>query len=154
MQLAELNIGRLGYSIGDPRIADFINNLNRISALAQRTDGFIWRLTDDGGNGSSHAKAFDDPALIVNMSVWRDVKSLENFVWNTVHRQFYARRAQWFSVMEMQHFVMWFVEDGHRPDLGEAKERLDYFNRHGNSDHAFDWSHLSEATLWQQARCA
>ena len=34
--------------------------------------------------------AFDDPMVIVNMSVWRDAESLERFVWNTVHKQFYA----------------------------------------------------------------
>jgi hypothetical protein len=92
--------------------------------------------------------------VIVNMSVWKDIHTFENFVWNTVHKQFYARRAEWFSIMKMQHFVMWYVEDGHIPVLAEAKERLEHLNNNGNSDHAFGWSHLPEVKLWREARCA
>ncbi len=55
--------------------------------------------------------------------------------------------------MKSHHFVMWIIEEGHRPTLQEAKERLDYLNEHGNSDHAFDWAHLPHVKMWQRARC-
>lgn len=152
MQLAEINISRALYPFPDPRMAGFVDNINRINALAERTDGFVWRLKVDTARRMP-AAPFNDPMLAINMSVWVDAGALENFVFNTVHKQIYARRAEWFSVMQLQHFVMWHVEDGHVPTLDEAKERLDYFNLHGNSDHAFDWSHLPGVQLWQQARC-
>jgi hypothetical protein len=153
MHLAELNIARLKYPADDPRVAPFMNALDLVNGIAERSEGFVWRLKDESGNATD-MKAFDDERIIVNMSVWRDVASFENFVWKTVHKQFYARRDEWFSIMDKQHFAMWWVEDGHSPTIAEAKERLDYLNEHGNSDHAFSWSHLPEVKLWQSARCA
>ncbi|MGL4489921.1 MAG: DUF3291 domain-containing protein, partial [Rhizobiaceae bacterium] len=72
---------------------------------------------------------------------------------NTVHKQIYAKRAEWFSAMKMEGFVMWPVDEGHIPSLDEAKARLEYLNTHGNSDHAFGWGHLPRVKLWQQAKC-
>ena len=153
MHLAELNIGRLRYPADDARVAPFMDALDLVNGIAERADGFVWRLKDDSGNATD-ISAFDDPDVIVNMSVWRDIGSFENFVWKTVHKQFYARRSEWFSIMDKQHFVMWQVKEGHVPSLAEAKERLDELNKHGNSDAAFGWSHLPEVKLWQMARCA
>ena len=153
MHLAELNIARLKYTLDDVRVAPFVKALDLVNGIAERSEGFVWRLKDESGNATD-IDAFDDPRVIVNMSVWRDAGSFESFVWKTVHKQFYARRAEWFSIMDKQHFVMWHVEEGHRPDLAEAKERLEALNKHGDSDHAFGWSHLPEVKLWQTARCA
>ena len=153
MHLAELNIGRFRYPTTDPRMAEFMNNLDRVNAVAERSDGFVWRLMDDSGNATD-IRPFDDPDMAVNMSVWRDAESLERYVWNTVHKRFYAKRAEWFSLMDKQHFVMWWVEEGHLPTLQEAEQRLDHLNAHGDSDFAFGWSHLPHVKLWQQARCA
>jgi hypothetical protein len=153
MHLAELNIARLKFPFDDPRVAEFADNLERVNAVAERSEGFVWRLQDDSGNATD-IRAFDDPMVIVNMSVWSGPEFLERFVWNTVHKQFYRKRAEWFSLMERQHFVMWWVDEGHRPTLEEAKARLDHLDRHGDSDFAFGWSHLPHVKLWQQARCA
>jgi hypothetical protein len=153
MNLAQLNVARLKYPFEDPRVADFAENLDRINALADRSDGFVWRLQDDGGNAID-VQADADPMIIVNMSVWRDAESLERFVWNTVHKQFYRRRAEWFSVMGDQHLAMWWVQDGHVPGVEEGMERLEHLRANGDSDFAFGWSHLPHVKLWQQARCA
>ena len=116
--------------------------------------GFVWRLQDDGGDATG-IQAFDDPAVIVNMSVWRDPETLERFVWNTIHKAFYRRRAEWFGLMEAQHFVMWWVDErAPPPDLLEAKARLSHLQAHGDSDFAFGWAYLPHVKLWQQARCA
>jgi hypothetical protein len=154
MHLAELNIARLKHPFEDPRSAEFADNLDRVNTVAERSDGFVWRLKDDDSGNATDIRAFDDPMVIVNMSVWRDAEHLERFVWNTIHKQFYRKRAEWFALMENQHFVMWWVDEGHRPTLEEAKARLDHFDRHGDSDFAFGWSHLPHVKLWQQARCA
>jgi len=102
MHVAELNIGRLNYPIDDPRMADFVNNLERVNAMAERMPGFVWRLIGDGSNGG----ALDlrpyahDPMMAVNMSVWETVEQLEAFVWKTVHQRFYNRKAEWFEPMK------------------------------------------------------
>ena len=41
--LAQLNIGRLRYPTDDPRMAGFMNNLDFVNAIAERTPGFVWR---------------------------------------------------------------------------------------------------------------
>ena len=37
MKLAELNVGYAAHPLDDPRMADFMNNLDRINALAERS---------------------------------------------------------------------------------------------------------------------
>lgn len=153
MNLAQINIARLKYPFEDPRVAGFADNLDRINALADRSEGFVWRLQDDGGNAIG-VQADADPAVVVNLSVWQDAESLERFVWNTVHNQFYRRRAEWFSAMAEQHLAMWWVDEGHAPGVEEGMARLEHLRANGDSDFAFGWSHLPHVKLWQQARCA
>ena len=90
--LAQLNIGRIRYETVDPRMADFMNNLARINALAERSPGFVWRYTDASGNATD-TRPYADARIIVNFSVWESVHALERFVWQTVHKHFYGRRA-------------------------------------------------------------
>jgi len=153
VNLAQLNVARLKHPIDDPRVADFVANLDRVNALAERSDGFVWRFVDETGDAAAQG-GFADPAVVVNMSVWRDAESLEHFVWNTVHKQIYRRRAEWFSLMGDQHSVMWWVEPGHVPPVAEGKARLEHLRAHGDGDQAFGWAHLPHVKLWQQARCA
>ena len=153
MHLAELNVGRLTQPIDHPDIIDFVDNLDRINGLAERMPGFVWRLQDDSGNATS-LRGFEDPQLIPNLSVWESAEELERFVWGTIHRKFYERRDEWFNKMSEHHFVMWWVEEGHLPDLAEARERLEHLEKNGPSDHAFGWAELRSAKLWEKSRCA
>ncbi len=153
--LAELNIGRLVAPTDDPRVAEFMGALDRINGLGKRMPGFVWMAEGSGepGTGNTENNIGDDPQFVANLTVWEDVQSLEHFVFNTVHKQFYDRRAEWFELMQDQHFVMWFVEKGHKPTLDEALERLAYKQNHGDSDQAFGWSYIKEATLFCEKSC-
>ena len=153
--LAELNIGRLRAPTDDPRVAEFIANLDRINGLGKRMPGFVWMMEGSGepGTGNTENRIEGDPQSVANLTVWEDVKSLENFVWNTVHKQFYDRRADWFEVLGDMHFVMWWVPAGHQPSLAEGLDRLAHLRKNGDSDHAFGWSHLKEAQQWRAGRC-
>ena len=150
--LAQLNIGRFRYPTGDPRMADFMNNLDLVNGLAERSNGFVWRLKDESNN-ATNLRPFDDPNMAVNLSVWESVEALERFVWQTVHERFYGRRPEWFDAMDAPHFVMWWVPAGHLPTLGEAKERLEHLTAHGPSDYAFGWESVPAAQLWKTTRC-
>ena len=152
-QLAQLNIGRIRYPLDDPRMADFVANLDLVNGIAERSEGFVWRLKDESGTATS-VRAFDDPRIIVNMSVWADVEALERFVWQTVHKRFYGRKQQWFERIDGPHFVLWWIPNGHRPTIEEAVDRLDHLKVHGSSDHAFAWEHIASAQMWKTARCA
>jgi hypothetical protein len=153
--LAELNIGRLLAPTDDPRVADFMANLDRINGLGKRMPGFVWMMEGSGepGTGNTENSIDDDPQSVANLTVWQDVPSLERFVWGTVHKQFYERRAEWFQVLGDMHFVMWWVPAGSRPTLQDGLDRLDHLRARGDSDHAFGWSHLKEATMWRTHAC-
>src|ERR1700678_4289780 len=139
--IAQLNIGRFRYPTDDPRMATFMTNLDRINTLAERSEGFVWRLKDNSNNATAIRPA-SDLSMAVNLSVWGSVEALERFVWATVHKQFYNRKGDWFEKAGTPHFVMWPIPSGHIPSLEEATERLDHLTRNGDSDDfAFGWSH-------------
>ena len=149
---AQLNVGRFGHSTDDPHMSAFMDNLDRVNAVAERSDGFVWRLKDESNNATAIRPA-GDPTTAVNLTVWESVEALERFVWATVHKQFYNRKAEWFERQDKPHFVIWWVPAGHRPTIGEAKARLEYLTTHGPSEHAFGWESVPAAQLWKTARC-
>jgi len=106
--LAQLNIGRIRYEIEDPRMADFSDNLAMVNGLAERTPGFVWRYIDESGNSTS-TRPYSDRRVAINLSVWESVEALERFVYQTIHKRFYGRRAEWFEHFEGPYFVMWWV---------------------------------------------
>lgn len=156
VHLAELNIGRLLAPTESPQVRDFMDNLDRINGLGKRMPGFVWMMEGSGepGTGNTENAIGDDPQFVANLSVWEDAPSLEKFVWGTIHKQFYDRKAEWFEAMGKMHFVMWWIPEGHRPDLAEAMARLEHMQTHGDSDHAFGWSYLKEADMWRSHQCS
>lgn len=135
--LAELNIARALYENDDPRFKDFVDMIEPVNQMAERMPGYVWRLVDDSGVGTMDIKAFDDPRLLVNLSVWEDLDSLLTFVNKTVHARVMNRRKEWFAAMESHHLVLWWVPAGHQPDLAEARVRLEQLDRNGPSAEAF-----------------
>jgi hypothetical protein len=152
VHIAQLNIGRPLYALDDPRMVGFMDNLDRVNAIAERSPGFVWRLKDESNNATS-LRPFDDPNMLVNMSVWESVEALERFVWATVHKRFYNRKGGWFEKPSGPHFVMWPVRVGHIPDLAEAKARLEHLALNSDSDFAFGWGHLAHIKLWMERKC-
>jgi len=154
--LAQLNIGRLTAPTDDLRVAEFVNALDRINGLGKRMPGFVWMMEGSGepGTGNTENNIGDDPQQVMNLTVWQDVASLEQFVWNTVHRQFYERRHEWFEAKITMDFVMWWVSKGHNPTQTEALERLEFLRANGDSDPAFRWKPLKDAQLWRHNTCS
>ncbi len=152
MHLAELNIGKFKYPTTDVRMAGFMNNLDRINALAERSEGFVWRLKANGSNNATDLRIGDDYA--VNMSVWTDAKSLENYVFKTAHAQFYKRKVEWFDLMERPHMVFWHVPVGHQPTLIEAMDKLEDYEKNGPSERAFGWAEVMDIERMRSLRCA
>ena len=150
--LAQFNIARARYPLDDPRMKEFVDNVDRVNGLANSIPGFVWRLADDSGH-AMNLRVYDDPTILPNLTVWESVEALERFVWQTVHRQFYGRREQWFAPLDGAPLVMWWIATGYRPTLEEGVERLDHYRNIGPSEHAFGWESLPEAKHWKAARC-
>jgi len=154
MHLAQVNIGRVLGGPDHPQMADFYANLARVNALAERMPGFVWRLKDESGASAMALHWPGDPTMNVNMSVWESAEALGRFVFQTVHRNIYARKDEFFEKPATPTVAMWWVGPGHIPTLDEAKERLDHYIANGASDFAFGWADLPSARLWQAKRCA
>jgi hypothetical protein len=152
--LAQVNIGRVLGGRDDPRMADFFANLARVNALADRMPGFVWRLQDETGDSAMALHWPGDPTMNVNMSVWETPEDLGRFVFQTVHRTFYARKHDFFEAPDRPTVVLWWVDPGHIPTLEEAKARLDHYLALGPSDFAFGWADLPDAKAWAERRCA
>jgi heme-degrading monooxygenase HmoA len=137
MHLAQLNIARMkGENIDAPIMSSFVAQLDEVNALAEASKGFVWRLKDDSGDATS-IKAFDDPRVIVNMSVWESLEALEAYVFSGRHVEVMKNRREWFTRMATMHMVLWWIPVGHIPTTEEAKERLEYLQKNGASKYAF-----------------
>jgi hypothetical protein len=141
------------YATDDSRLAEFMGALDAINALAERSPGFVWRLKDASGNATG-IKVTDDPHFLINMSVWKTAEALEHFVWNTVHKSFYLKKANWFAPMQTPHFVMWWIPVGHTPTVVEALARLADLTKNGPGDYAFGWESKVDANASASRRCA
>src|SRR4051812_21176516 len=95
-QLAQVNIARLLAPLDDPKLADFVANLDPVNAAAEVAPGFVWRFAAPDGNATS-LRIFEDDWLIVNMSVWASVEALTDYVYSPLHRAVLSRRREWFS---------------------------------------------------------
>lgn len=148
--LAEFNIARIRWPLDDPRMAEFVDNVDRVNKLAEQIDGFVWRLQDESGH-AMNMTVYGDPTILPNLTLWKNGAALERFVWQTLHGRFYRRREEWFVPIKTP-LVLWWVPTGHRPDMDEAVERLEMLKKHGPSTEAFGWETLSEARLWKTRR--
>jgi hypothetical protein len=135
--LAQLNIGKMLAPMDSPVMADFANNLDRINSLAEKSEGFVWRLKDEGSNDATAIQVFEDDFIIVNMSVWRSVDALFQFTYASDHVEIFKRKKEWFHKMTDMHMAFWYIEAGNYPSPEEAKERLNYLNTHGETPYAF-----------------
>jgi len=136
-ELAQLNIGILRGPIDGPVMAEFVANLDRINALAERTPGFVWRLQTEEGNATAIRPYPENDDMAVNMSVWTDVDALRRYVFHSAHVEIMRRRREWFEKMDEAFLVLWWVPKGHRPAIEEAKARLEKLRREGPTPEAF-----------------
>ncbi|HEY1474558.1 MAG TPA: DUF3291 domain-containing protein [Pseudolabrys sp.] len=150
--LAQFNIARIKYPLDDPRMAEFVDNVERVNGLAEKIEGFVWRLQDASGN-AMNMLVYDDPRILPNLTLWENVEALERFVFRTLHSRFYGRREEWFEPIKTP-LVLWWVPVGHRPELAEGVERLEHLKTHGPSEHAFGWQNLAAAQLWKTTQCS
>ena len=136
--LAQINIAKALAPMDSPVMADFFNNLEHINKIAENSLGFVWRLKDETNNATS-IKIFDDEFIIVNMSVWRSIEDLSDFVYKSEHIDFFKRRQEWFHKMPEAHMTMWYIKADHMPSVEEGKERLLYLRRNGDTPHSFTY---------------
>jgi hypothetical protein len=134
MHLAQFNLARLAHGPDDPRLARFGIGANMIRRAAASAPGHVWNEQD----------VFDD-VFFATRSVWTSAEALRDFVYSGIHRRYLDRSATWFKPTEGPTMVLWWVTEGERPSLEEARSRLERLRRRGAGPDAFDfaWRHLS-----------
>ena len=136
MHIAQVNIGRMKAPLDDPSMAGFVTRLDDLNALADASDGFIWRLQGDAGN-NTYLRPFEDDRIMVNMSVWASVEQLRVYTYDTAHAEVLRNRRDWFEKMDQMVLALWWIPVGHIPTVDEAKDRLASLDAHGPTPFAF-----------------
>jgi GNAT superfamily N-acetyltransferase len=133
--LVQLNIATLQHPLDDARIADFVNALPMVNEAGEQSPGYVWRLQSDGGDATD-IRVFDDPLMIVNLTVWESLDALKAFAYRGIHREFFRRRAEWF-VPGSTRTALWWTPAGSLPTTDDAKRRLEFIDVFGASPYAF-----------------
>lgn len=134
--LAQYNIARLLAPLNDPRLAEFVANLDRINRLGDRAPGFVWRHQDADGNSTS-VRVRGDERIIINFTVWESPEALFEYTYHSAHVELFRRRREWFEEHPDPYLVLWWVPAGYIPSVEEADERLDHLRSHGPTAEAF-----------------
>jgi heme-degrading monooxygenase HmoA len=138
-QLAQANVAYALAPADDPRLADYIARLDEMNELADRSPGFVWRYLTDSRDPSQ--REFGDPFVLFNMSVWDSIDALHAYTYRTAHAEVYAARRRWFAetraVVGGHALAMWWLPEGERPTVADAKARLEEITANGPSQRAF-----------------
>jgi hypothetical protein len=138
-QLAQINIARLVAPIDDPKVAEFVAQLEPINAIADKARGFVWRLKSESGNATDITYN-DDPFIIVNMSVWQSLGTLREYAYKSDHMKVFRDRAKWFEKMDKPHYCLWWIAAGHIPTVAQGRERLEHYQKNGATLYSFWFS--------------
>jgi heme-degrading monooxygenase HmoA len=138
-QLAQANVAYAIAPADDPRLADYIARLDEMNQLADGSPGFVWRYLTDSRDPTQ--REFADPFVLFNMSVWDSIEALHAYTYRTAHAEVYAARRRWFAeakaVVGGHALAMWWIPEGERPTVADAKARLEAITANGPSERAF-----------------
>jgi hypothetical protein len=137
--LAQINVALARADMSSAVMTGFVSRLDEINRLAENARGFVWRLVGDGADATS-IRAFDDPLLLVNMSVWEDLESLKSYAYKSAHVDLIRDRDAWFHKLPEAHQALWWVSAGHIPTVREGKAKLEHIRAHGPSPEAFTFA--------------
>ncbi len=136
MEIAEYDIARCVEPLDSLVMKDFVDNLDTVFALAESSDGFVWRPKSDEDDAESYL-IDGDPLMVENLSVWASVTALHNFLYRSNHVNIMKRGKDWFSPLSVTKVALWYIEDAYQPTLEEGRERLKHLQTHGDSEFAF-----------------
>jgi hypothetical protein len=149
--LAQINLAYGRFPVNSPEMRGFADAIDEINALADATPGFVWRYMTDSRDPLQ--REFADANVLFNMSVWRDLASLQHFTYRSAHGPVFARRKDWFiawpeAVARLPEFApgtppvaLWWVPAGTLPTAAQGIERLRWLGEHGPSPQAFGFKH-------------
>jgi hypothetical protein len=133
--VAQVNVARMLAPLDSDVMRGFVDGLVPINALADGSPGFVWRLQTDAGDATA-IRPYEDDRIMVNLSVWRSLPELWDFVYHSRHLDLMRRRREWFERVD-PYLALWWVPAGTLPTVEEAKLRLDRLRLDGPGPEAF-----------------
>jgi hypothetical protein len=76
------------------------------------------------------------------MSVWEDINSLKDYVYNSGHIKVFIRRKEWFEKPSKAHMALWWIEKSAFPTAEDGKRRIEYLQQFGSSKYAFTFKDI------------
>ncbi len=143
---AELNIATLLAPLDHADNTEFVADLEAVNQIAEVSDGFVWRLKDDDGRSASYVPVYDDPRMIVNLTVWETPDSLRHFTYRSGHGAYFRRRSEWFEPSNEINMVCWWIPAGTIPTVEDAVRRLDHLRAYGPSQEGFLFTNITDQT--------
>jgi hypothetical protein len=137
--IAQVNVAQAKAGMASDLMQGFVSRLDEINTLADGADGFIWRLKEDSGSATA-IRVFDDPLLLINMSVWANLDALKHYVYKSLHLELIKDRDAWFNKLGQSHQALWWIPVGHIPNVEEAQKKLEYIRKFGPSAEAFTFA--------------
>ena len=138
MAIAQMNWGRLKFSLKDKRMAEFADSLNEVYSLAENHPGFIWRMSDKQSESQLADLGFDK-FISSTVSVWKDINSLKDYTYNSLHGVYLKRSSEWFKKIDGPQLVIWNTDNDAKPTFKESFNRLEYLKNNGSTDYAYSW---------------
>jgi len=134
--IAQVNVALGKEAMDSPSMQGFVNRLDEINALADHSPGFVWRLQTDDGDATA-IRVFDDPNLLINMSVWESVEGLRHFVYKTAHMELIRDRELWFEKLSQAHQALWWIPINTLPTAEQGRDKLLQLRSEGPSESVF-----------------
>ena len=147
-RLALYNFGMFRLPAGDPANQGFHDRSDPNFLAAERSEGFIARsgYEDEPGPASWGEQVF--PRFYVErgdgwspstLSLWQDLASPMAFSYSGIHVEAMRHAREWFVEPAWPGYVLWWVDQEHRPSWAEGVERLEFLHDHKAGAYAFDF---------------
>src|SRR6266851_977254 len=119
--LVHANVAHARAQLDSPLMAGFVAQVEEINSLARGASGFVAQptLPDEG--------AVYTAPLLLNVSIWESIESLDAFTHQGKHAAALERRAEWFEQDGTNpNYVLYFFFMGSAATEKEIKERLNF----------------------------
>lgn len=137
--LAQVNVARAKAALTDPLMQGFVEQLDHINELADNSPGFVWRLQTEEGDATA-VQLYEDPLVIVNLSVWESLEALEQYVYSGEHLTVLKSRKNWFEKFDGPMLALWWIPAGATPTPESARDALEKLRRDGPTPEVFTFA--------------
>ena len=147
-KLAFYTFGILTEVSGHPAVKGFVDREEGVFRSLENSPGFIERAKykSEAGYlawGRDIVPRFYNPEIHAQanktLSLWQNIESVFAFSYSGNHLDAIKSNEGWSVKPEWPLYVAWWVEDDHRPNWQEGKDKFEHLHDHGSTKDAFSF---------------